>query len=121
MVIVGIFSFVGNLSLKLLFSLSLIAQYLGLCSLTILLQYLRHNTAQTMRRKVRWLLLPMHVLYFVVFIIGLTDDLGASCTSLVAYPAIFYLKEACFILYFTLLLTLNYKKFLIDWNNAGQN
>lgn len=121
MVTVVVFSFVGNLNLKLLFSMSLIAQYLGLCSLTILLQYLRHNTAHKMRRKVRWLLLPMHVLYAVVFIIGLTDDLGASCSSSMAFPVIFYLKDACFVLYFALLLTLNYKKFLIDWNNAGQN
>ena len=73
-----------------------------------------------MRKKVRWLLYPLHLGYWVLFVVSMTNDLGAICTSTKVLPAIFFIKDACFLVYFAVLLCMSQNKFLIDWNNAGQ-
>ena len=118
MVAVGVSTFVTS-NLKLIFVLSLVSEYLGLCSLTILLKYLRHSTAASMRSKVRWFLYPLHCLYAIVLIIGLTNDVGATCNTNKGLPTIFFLKDGCYVLYFILLLSLYSKKFLIEWKHPG--
>ena len=120
MLTTAVFSFAGDMYLRLLFALSILAQYLSLCTLSILLKYLRHNTAIAMRRKVRWLLYPLHAIYGILFMLGLTSDLGATCTTSTVLPAVFYLKDLCYFIYFAVLLGLKYNNFLLDWNNAGQ-
>ena len=107
--------------LKAIFALSLLSEYLALCSLTVLLKYVRHNTAQKMRHKTRWFIYPLHLIYLIVFIVGLTSgQFGAVCTASSVLPSIFYFKEGCFILFFAFLLGLNQNKFLLDWKDPGQ-
>jgi len=106
MVAVGVSTFVTS-NLKFIFVLSLVSEYLGLCSLAVLLKYLRHNTAASMRSKVRWFLYPLHCLYAIVLIVGLTNDVGATCSPSKVLPTIFFLKDGCYVLYFILLLGLN--------------
>ena len=72
-----------------------------------------------MRQKVRWFLYPLHFAYAVVFILGMTNDFGASCSAGNTLPFIFFLKDGCNVLYFAFLLGLSHNKYLIDWNNAG--
>ena len=112
-----------NWNLRVFFVLSMLGQYLGLCSLTILLKNLRHNTAATMRSKVKCFLFPLHLIYLACFILGLTDMVdifGATCTARFVLPAVFYLKDGCFLLYFVFLFALNHNKYLIDWDHPGQ-
>ena len=106
-----------------MFALSILAQYLALCSLTALLMGLRHSTAIKMRSKVKCILLLLHLVYLACLIVGMIDSVGAKCSTSNSYtlPIIFYCKDGCYALYYVLLLALHSQKYLIDWNDPGQS
>ena len=104
-----------------MFALTTLAEYLALFSLTILLMGLRHDSASAMQSKVKCFLYPLHLLYMACFAIGMTNQLGASCTSSTSLPIIFYCKDGCFLLYFVLLLALNRQNYLIEWTKPGND
>ena len=107
-------------NLKIMFALTTLAEYLALFSLTVLLMGLCHNSAQAMQSKVKCFLIPLHLLYIACFAIGMTNQLGASCTSSTSLPIIFYCKDGCFLLYFVLLFALHRQNYLIDWSKPGK-
>ena len=74
-----------------------------------------------MQSKVKCLLYPLHLLYMACFAIGMTNQLGASCTSSTSLPIIFYCKDGCFLLYFVLLLALNRQNYLIEWSKPRKD
>ena len=69
----------------------------------------------------RCVIYPLHLLYIIVFIIGMTNEIGAICSASVAIPSIYYLKDLCFVLYFIVMLGLKQKNFFIDWQDLVQN
>ena len=119
MVAVAVFSF-EDMGLKLLFAFLLFSSYVSLCVLSILLYYLRHNTAAKMRGKVKCFFYILHGLYAVCLVIGLTSDLGASCSSDRLIPLVLYFAEGLGALVFLLMLVLSSQSYFIDWGDAGQ-
>ena len=103
-------------NLKLIFALSLLGQYLGLCSLTILLICPLHRSNVATPSPARWLVIPLHLLFIACLAIGLTDtDMGAKCTVDSNLPIIFYAKDGCFAAYFIFLYALHCKQFCINF------
>lgn len=72
MVTTIVFCFV-EWNLKLVFALGLLGQYLGLCSLTVLLVSPAHESTSMKTSPAKWFVIPLHLLYLACLAMGLTD------------------------------------------------
>ena len=102
-------------SLRVFFALSVIAQYMAVCSLTVLMKGLIPNTQSALKDRVRRFIYPLHLLYIIVFVFGMTNEIGAVCSASTMIPAIFYIKDICFFLYYVIMLWIRHNNFFIDW------
>ena len=61
----------GKRNLQAIFGVLLIAQWLFLSTLHNLLAFVTHERAQTMRSKVKYVLIPLHLAFAIVFVAGI--------------------------------------------------
>ena len=79
------------------------------------------NTESALNGKVRCLIYPLHLLYIIVFVFGMTNEIGAVCSATAIIPSIFYLKDICFVLYYVIMLWIKHNNFFINWKDLGEN
>ena len=51
----------------------------------------------------------------------MTNEIGAVCSASTMIPAIFYIKDVCFILYYVIMLWIKHNNFFIDWKELKEN
>ena len=111
----------GTLHLRAMFLFLMVALYLILCTLHTLLNYLTHQFAETMRHRVKFVFIPIHLAFIILFVIGmLGTGIGATCSANAVYPSVFYFAGVLMIILFAVIVNLFLLNYLLH-GDEGQN
>lgn len=89
--------------------------YSALIAATLLVTNVRNPGAQNTQRKLAWVLLPVHLLFFTAIFCGATKELGAYCTEKVVFPWIFAAPASLMTILAIVYLNMYNLDFLLDW------
>ena len=80
------------------FALLAFSEYLVLLTATLLVTNLRNPGSNDLNRKLRWVLIPLHILFAVSLVCGVAFSLGAYCSSRFKYPINFFIQAGLLVL-----------------------
>ena len=85
------------------------------------MENLIHQFASKMRYRIKFVFYPLHLIFITVMVMGMLDTgIGATCSSNLAYPSIFYIAGVLFLVLFAVIVNC----FLLDYllhGDSGQN
>ena len=103
--------------LKYRFIQNSVSQWQVFICLTVMLGFARNNDAATSNVKIRWIFIPVHILYFTLLVLGASKDALGTCEERV-YPKIFTYQYGLFFLTYIGFLVLHKKEYLMDWHES---
>ena len=73
---------------------------------------LTHQFASMMRNRIKFVFYPLHLVFLTLMVMGMLDSgVGATCSSDLAYPSIFYIAGVLFLVLFAVIVNC----FLLDY------
>ena len=91
------------------------AMWLVLMALTFIMRFVRKNKAAKYKVKFRFLIVPLHLLYLSMLLLGLNKNFGAYCAE-DTYPHIFIYQYGIFFLTYLIYRYFHHKNYFIEWD-----
>ena len=91
------------------------AEYLVLLAVTLLLTRVRNPGSESLNRKLRWVLVPLHIAFIAAIICGASTTLGAFCTNRRRFPVILFVQPCLFLLVLALFSVMFAQGFGLKW------
>ena len=108
-----------------LFALMVLSKWLLVGTFNAVVSYAERETRPEGQTKRRYRtcapFIPLHLLYFVIFILNFVPEIGFHCRDEIHFPLIAMLQEVGFVVTVAGIFILRAKNWLIDWDFEGQS